>query len=316
MKRIQSLSDVSLSDRGAVAALGNFDGVHLGHQAIIAQAKTLAEDRGAPLAVLTFEPHPRSYFADRAGIDLAPFRLMNPAARASRLEKLGVDLLFEVPFDASLAGLSDEAFAQEVLSDACGLSGVVVGSDFRFGKGRTGDASTLRAQGHAQGFDVKIAEMVQFAGGEVSSTAIRQALAEGRPRDAAAQLGHWHRIEGAVQHGEKRGRELGYPTANLALDGLHLPRLGVYAVVVDVLDGPDAGSYGGVSSIGVRPMFGQNTPNCETFIFDFKGDLYGQSISVGLVSYLRGEEVFDGLDALIAQMDLDSAQARDILAAL
>ncbi|WGH77622.1 bifunctional riboflavin kinase/FAD synthetase [Jannaschia ovalis] len=291
--------------RGASAAIGNFDGVHRGHQHVL----DLARRDDAPLGVVTFEPHPREVFRP----DDPPFRLMSPAARAARLEKLGVDLLFELPFP-EIAPLSAEAFMADVLAGGLGLSHVVVGADFRFGKGRAGDVAALREGGARLGFDVTTAELL---GGEtpVSSTAIRRALSEGRPRDAAAMLGHWHRVVGPVLHGEKRGRDLGYPTANLSVDGLHLPRLGVYAVLVDVLEGPQAGSYRGVASLGVRPMFGENTPNLETFLFDFAGDLYGRPISVALVEFLRPEASFDGLPALIAQMDDDSARARAALAA-
>ena len=169
--------------------------------------------------------------------------------------------------------------------------------------------------GHEYGFGVTIAPLIAAGLGEVSSTSIRTALTEGRPRDAADQLGHWHRIEGPVISGEQRGRELGYPTANMSLDGLHLPKLGVYAVMVDILDGPFAGSYHGAASLGVRPMFGENTPNLETFIFDFSGDLYGTSLSIGLVEFLRPELSFDSLEALIEQMDADCLLAREILAA-
>jgi riboflavin kinase / FMN adenylyltransferase len=158
--------------------------------------------------------------------------------------------------------------------------------------------------------------LVTEGGTEISSTQIRAALTEGRPRDAAAMLGHWHRIEGEVLHGEKRGRELGYPTANMSVDGLHLPRLGVYAVLVDILTGPQQGTYHGAASLGVRPMFGQNRPNLEAFLFDFNGDLYGQHLSVALVDFLRPELKFDGLDALIVQMDADCATARNILSRL
>jgi riboflavin kinase/FMN adenylyltransferase len=166
------------------------------------------------------------------------------------------------------------------------------------------------------GFDVTIADLVTSSGVEVSSTAIRAALAEGRPRDAAAMLGHWHRIEGEVIHGEKRGRELGYPTANMSMGGLHLPRLGVYAVKVDILTGPQAGAYTGAASLGVRPQFGgDKLPNLETFLFDFTGDLYGHHLSVALVDYLRPEMKFDGLQGLLDQMAADCMQARDILAA-
>ena len=295
--------------RGALAAIGNFDGIHLGHQAVIAEAQHRARAKGAPAAVLTFEPHPRQFFRPEG----APFRLMNAAARASRLEKLNLDLLLESPFDADLAGLTPEAFAREIIVGRYGLSHVVVGSDFFFGRDRAGTAADLQRLGADLGFGVTIAPLVQLAAADVSSTAIRQALAEGRPRDAAAMLGHWHRIEGEVIKGDQRGRDLGYPTANMSIDGLHPPRFGVYAVTVDVLTGPHAGSYHGAASIGVRPMFGENRPNCETFLFDFSGDLYGERLSVGLVDYLSGEETFDSLDALMTQMAADCARAREIL---
>ncbi|MEL6960912.1 MAG: riboflavin kinase, partial [Pseudomonadota bacterium] len=185
---------------------------------------------------------------------------------------------------------------------------------FCFGKGRAGTASDLQAFGAEMGFGVTLAPLLKNGSNAVSSTAIRTALSDGRPDLAARMLGHWHRIDGPVIKGDQRGRDLGYPTANMSIDGLHPPKFGVYAVKIDVLTGPHTGSYHGAASIGVRPMFGENRPNCETYIFDFKGDLYGAEISVGLVSFLRGEEKFDGLEALIAQMDRDCAQARDILA--
>lgn len=310
MRILSDLSDITATDRGAAAAIGNFDGVHLGHRAVIDLARGEADRLGAPLGVMTFEPHPREYFAP----DAPPFRLMNRAARAHRLAKIGVERLFELPFDAALAALSPEAFACDVIAQGLGLRHVVIGADFRFGKGRAGDAAMLEELGRAHGFGVTASPLIALDAGEVSSTAIRHALSEGRPRDAAAMLGHWHRLEGEVIHGEKRGRELGYPTANIGVAGLHMPRFGVYAVKVDVLEGPHAGTYDGAASIGVRPMFGENQPNCETFLFDFKGDLYGTEISVALVEYLRGEEKFDGLDALIAQMDADCARAREVLA--
>lgn len=285
--------------------MGNFDGVHLGHRSVI----EAAAGHGVP-GVLTFEPHPREFFSP----DAPPFRLMNAEARANRLAKLGVERLYELPFNATMAALSPEDFAAEVLADGLGVTHVTVGSDFCFGKGRKGTVEDLQALGAKYGFGVTIAPLLRAGGKEISSTAIRNALSEGRPRDAATMLGHLHRIEGEVIHGEKRGRELGYPTANMSVAGLHLPRLGVYAVKVDVLTGPQAGSYGGAASLGVRPMFGENAPNLETFIFDFKGDLYGQHLSVALVEYLRPEMKFTGLDALITQMDGDCARARTLLA--
>lgn len=307
MRIIRDPAFIASKDRGAAAAIGNFDGVHKGHQAVIDLTRSVAN--GAPLGVLTFEPHPREYFAP----DAPPFRLMNAAAKANRLEKLGVERLYQVPFNETLAALSPRAFAQDIIKDSLGLTHVVVGEDFCFGLGRAGTTQDLMAFGEDMGFGVTIAPMFTNTSGAVSSTAIRTALAEGNPLHAAEMLGHWHRIVGPVITGDQRGRDLGYPTANMSIDGLHMPKFGVYAVKVDVLDGPHAGSYDGAASIGVRPMFGINTPNCESYLFDFSGDLYGAEISVALVHYLRGEEKFDSLDALITQMDADCVRAREIL---
>jgi riboflavin kinase / FMN adenylyltransferase len=279
--------------------------------ACISSVIDLARGR-RPLGILTFEPHPRQFFAP----DAPAFRLMNAEARANRLAKLGVEHLFQLSFNRALAALTPEEFARDVLAEGLGIAHVVVGADFCFGKGRKGTAQDLRALGDRFGFATTIAPLVAIAGREVSSTAIRQALTDGRPRDAAAMLGHLHRIEGEVIHGEKRGRELGYPTANMALSGLHLPRFGVYAVKVDVLTGPHSGAYMGAASLGVRPMFAGEVPNLETFLLDFKGDLYGHHLSVALVEYLRPELKFDGLPALVAQMDADCRRAREILSAL
>ena len=310
MRIIRDPYFIDASDRGAVAAIGNFDGVHLGHRAVIDLARSIAAQTNAPLGVLTFEPHPRQFFRPEADA----FRLMNAAARAHRLEKLHVEKLLELPFNLAMSGLSAQEFASQILHAQLGLRHVIVGEDFQFGKNRTGHAADLVQFGADLGFGVTVAPMVSLPGGEVSSTAIRTALTDGRPSDAAAMLGHWHRIEGPVIRGDQRGRELGYPTANMSIAGLHPPRFGVYAVKVDVLDGPHAGAYNGAASIGVRPMFGVNTPNCESYIFDFKGDLYGSTLSVALIDYLRPELKFDGLPALITQMAADCARARDILA--
>ncbi|WP_299141734.1 bifunctional riboflavin kinase/FAD synthetase [uncultured Tateyamaria sp.] len=310
MKIIRDYQFVDPSDRGASVAIGNFDGVHVGHRTVIDLAQAAAPD--APLGVLTFEPHPREYFAP----DAPPFRLMSQAARASRLEKIGIRYLFELPFHSGLAGLSPEEFARDVICDGLGLAHVVVGADFCFGKKRAGTAQDLVRFGDQMGFGVTVAPLLARGDKTVSSTAIRTALTEARPRDAADMLGHWHRIEGPVIGGEQRGRTLGYPTANMSIEGLHPPAFGVYAVLFNVLGGPHKGAYHGVASMGVRPMFGENLPNLETYVFDFSGDLYGAPVSVALVEHLRGEEKFDSLEALITQMDADSAQARAILAAL
>ncbi|MEO0773854.1 MAG: bifunctional riboflavin kinase/FAD synthetase [Pseudomonadota bacterium] len=310
MRIIRDHSFVDPDDKGASVAIGNFDGVHLGHQSVIDMARAAVED--APLGILTFEPHPREFFAP----DAPPFRLMSAEARANRLEKLGVKRLYELSFNAAMSRLTPEQFARDVIADGLGLRHVVVGADFCFGQGRKGTVEDLKTFGAQMGFGVTVADLLKGAQGEVSSTAIRNALSDGRPRDAAKMLGHWHRIDGPVISGEQRGRELGYPTANMSIEGLHKPKFGVYAVLVDVLDGPHAGSYQGASSIGVRPMFQGEVPNIETFLFDFAGDLYSSELSVALVEYLRPEETFDSLEAFIAQMDADCARARDILSAL
>lgn len=305
MRIFKAWQGLAAGDQGASVAMGNFDGLHRGHASVIEAARA-----HGPLGIVTFEPHPRQVFAP----DTPAFRLMNAGARANRLAKMGVGRLYELPFDRALAGLTPEAFVEEVLHRGLGVRHVVVGSDFCFGTGRRGTASDLQALGAERGIGVTVAPLIETDGAPVSSTAIRRALADGNPRAAADMLGHWHRIEGEVVHGEKRGRELGYPTANMALANLHLPRLGVYAVWVDILTGPQQGTYKGAASLGVRPMFGENTPNLETYLLDFKGDLYGQHLSVAFVEYLRPEMKFDGLPALIAQMDADCARARAILA--
>ena len=307
MKRIRRLEDVSDADRGACAAIGNFDGVHLGHRRVLEAARAACD---APLAVLTFEPHPREVFRP----DDPPFRLTDPEARAHLLEKMGVEVLFELDFGL-IRPMPHDVFSADVLAAGLGLSHVTVGADFRYGRGRSGTLETLRAEGAAHGFGVTVADLlaVDPAGARVSSTAIRAALSEGRPQDAAAMLGHWHRIEGPVLHGDKRGRDLGYPTANLSLGRLHRPRFGVYAVLVDVLDGPHAGTRHGVASIGVRPQFGENEANLEVHLFDFAGDLYGAVLSVALVAFLRPEARFDSVEALIARMNEDCAAARAVL---
>lgn len=294
--------------QGASVALGNFDGVHRGHQRVI----ELARRHGLPVGIVCFEPHPREFFTP----DLPPFRLMSSETRANRLARLGIDQLYELPFGSEISGLTAHAFADEVLAQGLGVRHVVVGADFCFGKGRVGTAEDLARLGAILGFEVTIAPLLREGDQVFSSTAIRQALSEGHTRAAADMLGHWHRIDGEVLHGEKRGRELGYPTANMSIAGLHPPRFGVYAVLVRVLDGAHQGQYDGVASLGVRPMFGENLPNLETFLFDFSGDLYGAHLSVALVAHLRDEMRFDGLDALITQMNADSVQAREILAAV
>ena len=309
MKRHNSYSDIKPEDQGAAVAMGNFDGVHLGHQSVLALARAAAAGLSAPLGVVTFEPHPRAFFQP----DAPDFRLMSADARATRFEKLGVEQLYELPFNGELASKTAEDFVRDVLRDGLGIRHLVVGADFRFGKGRTGDAKLLQKMGETHGFGVTIAPLVTDAQGDYSSTAIRKELREGKPECAARILGHWHRIEGVVEKGDQRGRDLGFPTANLSMKGLHLPKFGVYAVFFDVLDGPHKGTYLGAASLGERPTFGINAPNLEVHVLDFKGDPYGAHVSAALVAYLRPEAKFDSIDDLIATMKDDCEKCRAIL---
>lgn len=302
--------------RPVSVALGNFDGVHRGHQVVIGAAGAAAKDLDLAHGVVTFEPHPRQVFQP----DAPPFRLTSPEQKLRRLARIGVERSYVLPFDPRLSSLSAEEFARDVLAEGIRARHVVVGRDFRFGKGRAGDVDALRGFGERFGFSVEVVEK-RGEGGSTeapfSSSAARAALREGRPEEAARILGAWHCIDGPVEKGDQRGRDLGYPTANQALapELLH-PAYGVYAVRVDVLDGPHRGAYDGVASLGLRPTFDKTVANFETYLFDFAGDLYGATVSVQLCAYLRPELKFDGLDPLIRQMDADSRDARARLAAL
>ncbi|MFT3975455.1 MAG: bifunctional riboflavin kinase/FAD synthetase [Amaricoccus sp.] len=309
MKLIRDYRGLAAADRGAAVAMGNFDGVHLGHQSVLALAHAASAELGVPFGVVTFEPHPRAFFAPGA----PPFRLTTAEARASRMAKLGVEVLYELPFTPDLAGLEPRAFVRDVLVEGLGVRFVAVGADFRFGRARSGDTEALKTL--ADGFGVAVAPLVSDHAGDYSSTAIRAALAAGEPRRAARILGHWHRVQGRVEHGKKLGRELGFPTINLSLDGLHLPRFGVYAVTVDVLSGPHRGRYPGAASFGVRPtVSGDGTPNLEVYLIGFSGDLYDEEVSVGLVDFLRPEVRYDTLEALVGQIGRDVEDARARLA--
>lgn len=309
MQIIQDYQFIEPSFRGAVAAIGNFDGVHLGHQALIDVARKIAKNSSCPLGILTFEPHPREYFAP----DAPPFRLMSAEAKASQLAQIDVKILYQLAFNTVLSQLSAEEFAHDVIFKGLGLSHIIVGTDFCFGKNRSGKVADLITFGQKMGFEVTIVDLLSNDNKIVSSTAIRQALSDGRPKEAERMLGHWYRIENEVIHGEQRGRELGYPTANLSIDGLHQPKFGVYATVVDIMDGSSKGRYYGATSIGDRPTFGGTKANLEVYIFDFSADIYGSIISVALVDYQRPELKFNTLDDLIVQMKLDCIQARKTL---
>ena len=294
--------------RGAAVAIGAFDGVHRGHQAVITQARAAAAGLGAPLAVVSFDPHPRRWFQPEA----APFRLMTSAQMARALEPLGVDRLYLLPFDAAMAAMSDEAFAREVLSDGLGIAHAAVGFDFTYGKGRTGSAEGLRRHGQALGFGVTVVDRVDDPDGlKLSSSGVREALKAGDMPRAAAILGRPFAIEGEVVHGDKRGRTIGVPTANVAMADYMRPAYGVYATRTRL---PDGRVIDGVANLGVRPMFEIDQPLLEVWLFDFDGDLYGQTVETELIAFLRGEMAFAGLDALKVQIDADAAAARHVLA--
>jgi riboflavin kinase/FMN adenylyltransferase len=293
--------------KGASIAFGNFDGVHRGHQQVIADAARAAGELGAPLAAVTFEPHPSRMLTP----ERPPFRLTTPRQQAAALEALGVDRLYELPFDAEMHAMSDETFARTVLAEALGARHVAVGFDVTFGKDRSGDGPTMRAYGQRFGFTVSIAEAVTDpAVGKISSSAIRQALAAGDPRLAAQMLGRPFAIEGEVVVGQKLGRHLGFPTANVALGDYVRPRLGVYATRTRL---PDGRLVPGVSNIGENPTVERVQARLEAWLFDFDEDLYGQVVETELVAFLRPEAVFDGLDALTAQVMADAERARAIL---
>lgn len=298
--------NVPANARNLSVALGNFDGVHAGHRAVIEAARAALP--GVELGVATFEPPPRAYFRP----DDPPFRLYRPTQRNTKLAELGAHAIYELPFNADMAAMTDEIFARDVLFDGLGAQHVTVGFDFRFGRGRMGDAGRLASLGRAIGFGVTIVEKIEALGAKASSTAIREALIAGDPERARDILGHDWVIDGLVEHGEKRGRTIGFPTANLHLGELLHPRHGVYAVRVRI-DGEGAW-LDGVANFGRTPTTGLRDPLLEAFIFDFEGDLYGRHIDVAMVHYLRPELAFDTLDEMVVQMDKDVVAAKTRLA--
>lgn len=295
--------------RGAAVAIGAFDGVHRGHQAVISAAREAAERLGAPLAVVSFAPHPRRWFQAEA----APFRLMTTDQMARALAPLGVERLYLLPFDAEMAAMTDAQFAAEILSLGLGIRHAAVGFDFTYGKGRSGSPEGLRRHGEQLGFTVSVIDRLDDPDGlKLSSSAVREALKAGDMARAATILGRPFAIQGEVVHGEKRGRTIGVPTANVRLGEYMRPAYGVYATRTRMADGR---IVGGVANLGIRPMFEIEEPLLEVWLLDFSGDLYGQIIETELVALLRGEMNFDSLHALKAQIDADAAAARAVLSA-
>jgi riboflavin kinase/FMN adenylyltransferase len=293
--------------RGAVVAIGNFDGVHRGHRKLIDAACAEAARLGRPTAVLTFEPHPRKFFQP----DIAFFRLTPEPVKLAVLARTAIDGVFIRRFDAALAALSPDAFVDRVLIEALQASGVVVGHDFHFGRGRAGTPEGLAALSAARGLTCRIVDVVREGGAIVSSTGVRRALESGDVAEANQLLGYRWFVRAEVRHGDKRGRTLGYPTANLRLADDCQLRHGIYAVRVATAED---GVRDAVASFGRRPTFDNGAPLLEAHLFDFAGDLYGLTLDVEFVGWIRGEEKFDAVEALVARMDEDARQAKAVLA--
>jgi riboflavin kinase/FMN adenylyltransferase len=307
MRVIENWRDLAADAKGAAVALGAFDGVHLGHRAVIASAAAAARRLGVPLGVVTFDPHPRSFFNPGG----EPYRLTSTAQQARAIADLGVDRLYRLPFDAALAALSDEAFARMVLTEGLGVRHVSAGADITFGHGRSGDAAGLRAYGERFGFEAAIVPLLEDALGlKCSSSAIRNDLVKGRPERAAVLLGRPFAIEGVVVHGDHLGRTIGFPTANMTLGDYVRPVPGIYAARTRLSDGRQVAS---IAYIGRRPTVDGVDERLEVNLFDFDEDLYGQTLETDLVAFIRGDEKFHDLDTMKAQMARDCAAARAIL---
>lgn len=308
MTRLDGGAGVPGRYRGGIVALGNFDGFHIGHQAVVGRAIERARAAGVPALVATFDPHPVRFFKP----DTPPFRLTTLDQRERLFAAAGANAMVVFTFDAALAGLTAAEFVADRLVGNLGVAGVVTGEDFTFGKGRDGNVAVLTALGRAHGFTCETVGPVAQAGTVVSSSRIRDLLTGGDPAAAAALLTRPFAIEGVVQHGDKVGRTIGYPTANIALGSYLRPAYGIYAVRGRLRDGR---VLSGAANIGIRPTFDPPKELLEVYFFNFAEDLYGQTIEVALVAYLRPEAKFDGLDALVAQMDADCRAARAVLGA-
>lgn len=295
--------------RGAVIALGNFDGFHKGHQAVAGEAIRWAHEAGRPSIIATFDPHPVRFFKP----DVPPFRLTTLEQRQELYLAAGATAMLVFHFDGELAATSAEDFITEILVKRFGAHGVVTGADFTFGKGAAGNAERLRTIGGKHGLQARMVEAVGDGGGIVSSGRIREALRQGDPQEAARLLTRPFAIRGIVEHGDKRGRDIGFPTANLIVENYLRPKYGVYAVTGRIL--ATGQELQGAANIGVRPQFTPPKELLEPYFFDFSGDLYGQEVEVSFHHFLRPEARFDGLDALVAQMEKDCAEARRLLSA-
>ncbi len=292
-------------------AMGNFDGVHLGHRAVITAALEMSRSRGKPAFAVTFEPHPRKFFSPNT----PQFRLTDETNKLRLLAGTGLAGAVVMTFDAARAGTTAQDFIHHELIERLGVSGIAVGYDFHFGKGRVGSPSLLVSEAPRLGIEVDVQPHVDIDERPVSSSAIRMALAEAQIADATVMLGGPWFVTGEVIHGEKRGRGLGYPTANIRLDQDCGLKHGIYAVRVGLGGGKDHRRFDGVASFGRRPTFDNGAPLLEVFLFDFQGDLYGTILDVAFIGFIRDEQKFDGIEALVHRMDSDAAEARAMLAA-
>jgi riboflavin kinase / FMN adenylyltransferase len=308
---IRDTTEANAIPRGAVVAMGNFDGVHLGHRAVIDAALEMGRTHGRPALALTFEPHPRLFFSPNT----PQFRLTDETAKLRLLAGTGLAGAIVMTFDKVRAGTSAQDFIYHDLIGRLGISGIAVGYDFHFGKGRVGSPSLLVSEAPRLGIEVDVQPHVDIEERPVSSSAIRMALAEGQIADATAMLGGPWFVSGEVIHGDKRGRDLGYPTANLRLDKNCGLKHGIYAVRVGLGQGRDQVRLDGVASFGRRPTFDNGAPLLEIFLFDFDGELYGETLDVAFIGFIREELKFASVEALVAQMDDDTARARAALAA-
>jgi riboflavin kinase/FMN adenylyltransferase len=306
MQRLTLAGGVPENLKGSIVALGNFDGFHLGHQAVVGRAIQRGFHERRPVIVATFDPHPVRYFRP----DTPWFRLTSLDQRERLFAHAGADAMLVFEFGAELAAMDAEQFVRDVLGTQIGAAGVITGDDFSFGKGRTGDAALLARVGAEHGIAAEAVAQVTLNGERISSGRVRQALVAGDVGTATRMLTRDFAIEGVVQGGDRRGRELGYPTANMVLGRYLRPRYGIYAVRVTLDDGSE---HPGVASLGIRPTFDPPQELLETHLLDFDGDLYGRRIEVALHAFIRDEAKFDSLDALAAQMKDDEAQARTLL---
>ncbi|HVM22397.1 MAG TPA: bifunctional riboflavin kinase/FAD synthetase [Sphingomicrobium sp.] len=307
MQRLTLSGGVPEQLRGSIVALGNFDGFHLGHQAVVGRAVARAFHERRPVIAATFDPHPVAFFKP----DLPPFRLTSLDQRQALFAHAGADAMLVFEFNAALASMDAEEFVRDVLAGEIGAAGVITGDDFSFGKGRSADVALLRELGERHGVAAEAVAQVLLGGERVSSGRIREALVAGDTGMATRLLTRDFAIEGVVQQGDRRGRELGYPTANLTLGDYQRPRYGIYAVRVTL---PDGSEHPGVASLGIRPTFDPPTELLEAHLFGFDGDLYGQRIEVALHAFIREEKKFDSAEALAAEMRGDEAAARKLLA--